>query len=117
MKSTIIWIESGKISHWLAEAIAGAYKNRIILDFDKISKEGMIEVVPQIREQPGTLVGVTEKPLALRRKFGGTVILPYGSKQNITMKGVIIYKAEGKKAERDKIVEKVLEYLKKEKKL
>jgi len=115
MKKTMIWIESGDISMWLGKAIAGAFENFLILDFDKICAEGVIDLIPQIKEQPGVLIGIFKTPIAMMRKFDGIVVLPYTTRTKITMKNVIVHKPSGKKDERDRIVTEVLEFLKKEK--
>jgi len=112
MRKNIVWIESGKESLWLAKAISGAFTSSFIIDCDKLEKDCVRSLVPQIKDQSGFLAAICKSPIAFKKEFGGIALLPYGSKTKITMKDVLIHEATTKKNEKDKIVEKVLAYMK-----
>jgi len=112
MKKTMIWIEEGDFSLWLAKALAGAFESGVVLDCEKLNEGCLDEIISQLLEQKGAFVGTCKSPVALKKKFGGIALLPYGSRTKITMKDVVVHTNAGKKDERDRVVKEMLEYMK-----
>ena len=114
---TVIWIEKGEHSQWLAKAVVGAFQSAIILDCVEIGPECVTKVIPQLQPQPVGIVAICEAPIAMRSQFGGLAILPYGTRIKARTSGVFVHTpGDGRpQVEKDKTVDTILTFLKKNK--
>ena len=112
---TLLWIQDGEETRWLAEAITGAFQKAMVLKFDQMTKESFCYALEEAGKQGIGVIAISKMAVAMKKELGGLVLLPYGSEVKLTMKGVLIHQPMGKRMERDLIVDKALAFLKVEK--
>lgn len=111
MKKTMIWIEEGDFSLWIAKALAGAFVSSVVVDCEKLGEECLDKILPQLFEQSGAFVGICKSPIGLKKKHGGVALLPYGSRTKVVMKDVVVHTKSGKKDERDRVVKEMIDFM------
>ena len=117
--ATIVWIEKGKDSRWIAMAIAGAFDKACVIDerdFDDMNlgeskKFTLIERFSEILEKQGLSCVIVSPKHAISKFRRGLKVLPYGE-WGVTSDDYIVHTPSDKVNERDLVIEKVLDYLK-----
>lgn len=112
--ATIIWIEKGDGSSWIAHALKGAFKSSCILDafLFKYGMQAVKDIASVLRAQGVTSIVVIEKKY-ISKLLEGFKVLPYGvDKRFVEDDEFIIHQPTDKVNERDLVVKAVLDRLK-----
>lgn len=112
---TLLWIQDGKDTRWIAEAITGAFQKALVLEFELMTKDCFAYTLREAEKKGIAVIAISKIAIAMKKELGGLALLPYGSEVKLTMKGILIHQPMGKRRERDLIVEETLAFLKGEK--